>query len=158
MAARATSTRQPPLFVKIAPDLTDEQLQDIIEVSLETKIDGIILGNTTMSRPASIPATYTQEAGGISGKPLRDISTQILGKAYQMTQGKIPLIGCGGISSGADAYEKIRAGASLVQIYTAMVYHGPALVARIATELAALLKRDGFTSIDQAVGINFKKS
>ena len=154
--ARAASKRQPPLFVKIAPDQTDDQLQDIVEVCLETGIDGIIIGNTTLSRPESIPSYLAKEAGGLSGKPLFALSTKILGTAYQLTQGKIPLIGCGGVFTGADAYAKIRAGASLVQIYTALVYEGPYVATRIATELAALLKRDGFASVRDAVGADHR--
>ena len=156
IAARAESKKKPPLFVKIAPDQADEQLQDIVDVSLETGIDGIIVSNTTMTRPDAIPAAMAKEAGGISGKPLLEMSTRILGETYKLTKGKIPLIGSGGVFTGADAYAKIRAGASLVQIYTAMVYEGPYVVPRIAAELAALLKRDGFASVGDAVGAAHK--
>ena len=155
-AARAESQKKPPLFVKIAPDQTDEQLQDIVDVCLEVGIDGIIVGNTTMSRPDSIPPEMAKEAGGLSGKPLFELSTKILGATYQLTKGKMPLIGCGGVFTGADAYAKIRAGASLVQIYTALVYEGPYVAVRIAAELAALLKRDGFASVSDAVGTAHK--
>jgi len=157
IATRNASIRKPPLFVKIAPDQTEDQLQDIAEVCLASGIDGIIIGNTTMTRPDSIPLRLAKEAGGLSGEPLREMATKILGTMYQMTQGKIPLIGCGGVFTGADAYAKIRAGASLVQIYTALIYEGPMVVARITLELAALLKRDGFARVTDAVGADFRK-
>jgi dihydroorotate dehydrogenase len=115
------------------------------------------VGNTTVSRPASIPSIIAKEAGGLSGKPLFEMSTKVLGLMYQLTEGKIPLIGCGGVFSGADAYAKIRAGASLIQIYTAMVFEGPRVVSTIVSELSALLKRDGFASVADAVGADFRK-
>jgi dihydroorotate dehydrogenase len=150
--ARASSSQKPPLFVKIAPDLTDAQAQDIAEVALTSGIQGLIVGNTTVTRPGNLPPDFAGEEGGLSGKPLFDLSTQMLAKIYKLTQGKIPLIGCGGISSGADAYAKIRAGASLVQLYSALVFEGPGLVPRIKRDLAELLKRDGFQSVSEAVG------
>ena len=152
VAARDAGVKKPPLFVKIAPDLTDEQKEDIVDVVTSTGVDGIIIGNTTISRPPEIPAHVAAEAGGLSGKPLFALSTRVLADFYRLTKGKIPLIGCGGVSSGADAYAKIRAGASLVQLYTALIYQGPALIPRINRELAALLKRDGFSSVSAAVG------
>jgi dihydroorotate dehydrogenase len=156
LAARASTGHKPRLYLKIAPDITEAQARDIAEVALATGIDGIIVGNTTISRPASIPAEIAKEAGGLSGKPLFKLSTKVLAQMYQLTQGKIPLIGCGGVFTGADAYAKIRAGASLVQIYTVMVFEGPMVLGRITTELAALLKRDGFTSVNEAVGADFR--
>lgn len=154
VAARNEGTHKPPLFIKIAPDLSDEQKEDIAELSLTSGIDGIIIGNTTITRPPEIPAALAQEAGGLSGAPLRTLSTRVLADIYRLTKGQIPLIGCGGIASGADAYDKIRAGASLVQLYSAMVYEGIGLAARINRELAVLLKRDGFKSVNEAVGTN----
>jgi dihydroorotate dehydrogenase len=150
--ARDATTKKPPLFVKIAPDQTETQMEDIAEVVTASGADGMIIGNTTVTRPASLPAKSAQEQGGLSGKPLFDLSTQVLAHMYELTQGKMPLIGCGGVSSGADAYAKIRAGASLVQLYTALVYEGPLLIPRIHRDLAALLKRDGFKSVREAVG------
>jgi dihydroorotate dehydrogenase len=155
--ARDALTAKPLLFVKISPDQTSEQAQDIAEIVLATGIDGMIVGNTTATRPSSVKSPVARQAGGLSGKPLFDISTELLGAMYQLTKGKIPLIGCGGVFTGADAYAKIRAGASLIQIYTALVYEGPYVIARIASELAALLKRDGFASVGDAVGADFKK-
>lgn len=144
--------RNPPLLLKIAPDLTSEDKSDIAAVALESGIDGLIVSNTTIARPADIPEPQRAEAGGLSGRPLFGPSTAVLKEIYALTGGKLPLVGVGGIASGADAYAKIRAGASLVQFYSAMVYGGPALVHRIRDELAALLRRDGFAAVADAVG------
>jgi dihydroorotate dehydrogenase len=155
--ARADSGKNPLLFVKIAPDISEDEAKDIAEVVLEADIDGMIVGNTTTSRPAGIRSHHVNEQGGLSGKPLFDLSTRVLSDIYQLTEGRIPLIGCGGVFTGSDAYTKIRAGASLIQIYTAMIYDGPTIVARIAAELAELLRRDGFSSVSEAVGIDSRK-
>ncbi len=156
MEARRSTPRKPPLLVKIAPDLTEGQMEDIAEVVLASGVDGMIVGNTTVSRPDEIPPELAKEAGGLSGRPLFGMSTRVLSRMYSLTQGKVPLIGCGGIFSAEDAYAKIRAGASLVQLYTGLVYEGPCLVARINRGLAALLKRDGFRSVADAVGAAHK--
>ncbi|KAF2286241.1 hypothetical protein GH714_012394 [Hevea brasiliensis] len=143
----------PPLLVKIAPDLSKEDLEDIAAVALALRLDGLIISNTTISRPDSIMKyPVAEEAGGLSGKPLFSLSTDVLKEMYILTRGKIPLIGCGGISSGEDAYKKIRAGATLVQLYTTFAYGGPALIPQLKTELAECLQRDGFKSILEAVG------
>ncbi|KAK7270144.1 hypothetical protein RIF29_23072 [Crotalaria pallida] len=143
----------PPLLVKIAPDLSKEDLEDIAAVALALNLDGLIISNTTISRPDPVSRNpNASEAGGLSGKPLFNLSTNILKEMYILTRGKIPLIGCGGISCGEDAYKKIRAGATLVQLYTAFAYGGPALIPRIKAELAECLERDGFKSILEAVG------
>lgn len=147
---------RPPLLVKIAPDLDDAALADIVEVVLETGADGIILGNTTLSRPASLRSAHKGETGGLSGKPLMALSTERLATLACMTKGRIPLVGCGGIASGADAYAKIRAGASLVQLYSALVFKGPGLVVRVRDELAAHLRADGFSSVAEAVGADLR--
>ncbi|HEY3917027.1 MAG TPA: quinone-dependent dihydroorotate dehydrogenase [Stellaceae bacterium] len=154
MEARAqTSLRNPPpLLLKIAPDLGAEERADLAEAALSSGIDGLIVANTTVARPASLTSPTAHEPGGLSGAPLFEPSTAILAEMYRLTAGKLPIIGVGGIASGADAYKKIRAGASLVQLYTALIFHGPGLVARINGELAALLARDGFTSVAAAVG------
>ena len=115
-------------------------------------VDGLIVGNTTLARPATLRSADRNAPGGLSGKPLLAPSTACLAAMYRFTQGRIPIIGCGGIASGADAYAKIRAGASLVQLYSALVFHGPGLVGRIKRELAALIRRDGFASVRDAVG------
>jgi dihydroorotate dehydrogenase len=141
-----------PLLVKIAPDATDEDLDDIVAVCRDLRMDGIIVGNTTLSRPASLTSVRRGEAGGLSGAPLTTLSTEALRRTARRVERQFPLIGCGGVGSGVDAYAKIRAGATLVQLYSALVYEGPPLVRRIKDELAALLARDGFTSVSQAVG------
>ena len=151
-AARDEAAVRPPLLVKIAPDLTAAMRVDIAEVVCGAGIDGMILTNTTVARPPELPGRYRDEAGGLSGEPLREVATETLRDMYRLTAGQIPLIGVGGIASGADAYARIRAGASLLQLYTALVYGGPFLVQRIKNDLAAMLRRDGFTTIQAAVG------
>ncbi|KAG2569758.1 dihydroorotate dehydrogenase (quinone), mitochondrial-like [Panicum virgatum] len=147
----------PPLLVKIAPDLSKQDLEDIAAVALALRLDGLIISNTTVSRPPPADThPLAQETGGLSGKPLFDLSTNILREMYILTRGKIPLIGCGGVSSGEDAYKKIRSGATLVQLYTALAYGGPALIPRIKAELAECLERDGFKSVQEAIGADFR--
>lgn len=150
MAARGSGG--PPLFVKVAPDLTDDDVRDIAEVALAGGIDGLIVSNTTIARPA-LHSRHAGEAGGLSGAPLLAPSTQVLRNFRAATGGRLPLIGVGGVASGADAYAKIRAGASAVQLYTGLVYGGPGLVGAIKRELAGLLRRDGFASVEAAVGV-----
>lgn len=139
-----------PLFVKIAPDLQPHELDDVIEVVQRVALDGIIATNTTLARSGlSTPMT---EVGGLSGLPLRQRSTEVVSYLFANSQGRIPIIGVGGIFSAADAYEKICAGASLVQVYTGLVYIGPTLPRRINAGLVRLLKRDGFAQVSEAVG------
>jgi dihydroorotate dehydrogenase len=152
LPAGAGGARNPPLLLKIAPDLDPAQLRDIVEVALESGIDGLIVANTTIARPPGLKSEFRGETGGLSGAPLMAPSTEMLRAAYRLAGGKMPLVGVGGIRSGQDAYAKIRAGASLVQLYTALVYRGPGLVARIKSELATCLRRDGFTNVAAAVG------
>ncbi|HUZ73339.1 MAG TPA: quinone-dependent dihydroorotate dehydrogenase [Stellaceae bacterium] len=154
MAARqaAVSRDPPPLLLKIAPDLTPLERRDIADVALGSGIDGLIVANCTVARPASLRSRHAPEPGGLSGPVLFQPSTALLAEMYRLTAGKLPLVGTGGIASGADAYAKIRAGASLVQLYTALVYHGPGLVERIKRDLALLLARDGYRSVAAAVG------
>ncbi|EGD77663.1 dihydroorotate dehydrogenase [Salpingoeca rosetta] len=142
----------PPLLVKIAPDLTDQDIDDIVAVVKEIGIDGIIVSNTTIARPASLQSEHREEGGGLSGRPLRDASTAVLAKVYAKTGGSVPLIGVGGVSCAADAYAKIRSGASLVQLYTAMAIEGPGVVHAIKRDLPQLLAADGFSSVSAAVG------
>ncbi|HVI87354.1 MAG TPA: quinone-dependent dihydroorotate dehydrogenase [Dongiaceae bacterium] len=149
--SESAPTRKPPLLLKIAPDLTAEDLADIAAVALAGGLDGLIVSNTTITRPGLAPH-WLQEAGGLSGSPLFPLSTGVLREVYRLTQGKLPLIGVGGIASAAEAYAKIRAGASLVQLYSALIYQGPFLARRINRELAALLRRDGFGNVGEAVG------
>ncbi|WP_050603308.1 quinone-dependent dihydroorotate dehydrogenase [Ruegeria sp. 6PALISEP08] len=140
-----------PIFLKIAPDLTDSELQDIAKVAHETRVDAVIATNTTLSRDG-LRSAHKGEAGGLSGAPLFEKSTRVLAKLSQMTGGDFPLIGVGGISNAEQAYAKICAGASAVQFYTAMVYGGISLAADIAHGLDQLLARDGFDTVAQAVG------
>jgi dihydroorotate dehydrogenase len=144
--------RKPPLLAKVGPDLSEEQIHDIADVALATKIDGLIIGNTTIDRPVTLKSRDKGEAGGLSGAPLMAPSTACLTAFYRATKGKLPLIGCGGVASGQDAYAKIRAGASLVQLYSALVFGGPGLPERIKRELAVCLRRDGFMRLSDAVG------
>lgn len=142
-----------PVLVKIAPDLDDEALDQIAAVALMKKIDGLIISNTTIARPA-LKSVHAGEAGGLSGAPLLAPSTAILKAMRRRVGANLVLVGAGGIASGADAYAKIRAGASLVQLYTTLVYDGPGLVARIKSELAECLTRDGYDNVTEAVGID----
>lgn len=148
-----TQTRKSniPLLLKIAPDLDGAALDDIAEVVRGSGIEGLIVSNTTIARPA-LASANAGETGGLSGAPLFAPSTEILRQMRLRLGDAVTLVGVGGISSGADAYAKIRAGASLVQLYTALVYQGPGLVTRIKRELAALLARDGFAHVADAVG------
>jgi dihydroorotate dehydrogenase len=146
------SPRHRPLLVKIAPDLAAADLADIAAVALAGRCDGLIISNTTTRRPDTLKSRHRGEAGGLSGAPLKPFALETLRAMYRLTQGRVPLVGVGGIASGADAYERIRAGAALVQLYTALIYEGPALIPRIKRELAALLRRDGFASVAAAVG------
>jgi dihydroorotate dehydrogenase len=157
LAARDGGDARPPLLVKIAPDLTPEERADIAAVALATGIDGMIIANTTIARPPELRSPRAAEAGGLSGRPLFAASTALLAEMYRLTDGRLPLIGVGGVASAEDAYAKIRAGASLVQLYTALVFAGPALLGRIKTGLAALLRRDGFASAAEAVGADHAK-
>ncbi|MFZ5609946.1 MAG: quinone-dependent dihydroorotate dehydrogenase [Pseudomonadota bacterium] len=141
-----------PIFLKIAPDLEDEDKAAIAAVVLDAGIDGLIIANTTLARPPSLKSRHRGEVGGLSGKPLLAPSTALLADFHRLTKGRLALIGVGGVASGADAYAKIRAGASAVQLYTALVYHGPGLIAQIKRDLARLLRRDGFACVADAVG------
>ncbi len=150
--AKIAAVRPTPMMLKIAPDLTPEEIADITAVVLEHGVDGMIVSNTTTSRPDSLQSPLKEETGGLSGAPLKTLALGTLKTVYAHTRGHIPLIGVGGISSGADAYARIRAGADVVQLYSALVYEGPGLVRRIKDDLAALLRVDGFTAISDAVG------
>ena len=140
-----------PLFLKIAPDLSDPELRDVVESAALHGLDGLIVSNTTLDRPAALRGAARAEAGGLSGAPLFERSTRALRTVAEMGSG-LQLIGVGGVGSGADAYLKLRAGASAVQLYTALIYAGPGLVGRIKQGLAARLRADGFRSVAEAVG------
>ena len=141
-----------PILLKVAPDLDDAEIEAIVETVVAYGLDGIIAGNTTLSRPDSLRSPQKGEAGGLSGAPLMSLSTAILARFSAAAAGRVALVGAGGIASGADAYAKIRAGACAVQLYSAMAYAGPGLVLRIRADLAARLRADGFSSLAQAVG------
>jgi len=142
-----------PLLVKVAPDLDDDGLRAVVSVALSSGCAGLIATNTTVERSA-LPAGHqlAGEAGGLSGAPLRARATAVIRRAYALSGGQLPVIGVGGVFSAADAYEKIRAGASLLQVYTGFVYEGPGLPRRVCRELRALLVRDGYAAIGAAVG------
>ncbi len=153
-AAAAETGLHKPAFLKIAPDLDDAEKADIIATVRASGgwLCGLIISNTTLDRPASLNSAKASETGGLSGAPLFEKSTRVLKDMASDLFGEFDLIGCGGISSGADAYAKIKAGAHAVQLYSALVYHGPGLVAKINAELAALLRSDGFSSVAEAAG------
>ena len=151
MEARSWMPRPVAVFLKIAPDLTLSELSEIADVARQSGIDAIIATNTTLDR-AGLHSPHAAEKGGLSGAPLFDKSTRVLAQLSHLTRGEIPLIGVGGISTPEQAYQKIRAGASAVQLYTALVYHGLSLVPAIAHGLDALLARDGFATVAEAVG------
>eukprot|EP00008_Paramoeba_atlantica_P011367 CAMPEP_0201492494 /NCGR_PEP_ID=MMETSP0151_2-20130828/33344_1 /ASSEMBLY_ACC=CAM_ASM_000257 /TAXON_ID=200890 /ORGANISM="Paramoeba atlantica, Strain 621/1 / CCAP 1560/9" /LENGTH=425 /DNA_ID=CAMNT_0047879331 /DNA_START=23 /DNA_END=1300 /DNA_ORIENTATION=+ len=159
---RSQVKKQPPLLLKIAPDgLTLEDKKDIVDIIFEFGIDGLIVCNTTVSRPSHMVShqsdpNLVKEAGGLSGAPLKDLSTELIGEMYQLTGGKVPIIGVGGISSAEDAYQKILKGASLVQVYTAFGFEGPSLVPDIKQGLEKLLLENGHKNVKQAVGAAFK--
>lgn len=151
MEARAALPRPIPVFLKIAPDLTGDDLAQIAEVALTSGVSGIIATNTTLSRDG-LQSPHRGQQGGLSGAPLFERSTRVLARLSQLTEGRLPLVGVGGISSAEEAYAKIRAGASAVQLYTAMVYQGLSLAPKIAKGLDALLLRDGYATIGAAIG------
>ncbi|MCE6958927.1 quinone-dependent dihydroorotate dehydrogenase [Cereibacter sphaeroides] len=151
MAVQADLATPVPVFLKIAPDLVDEDLAEIAEVALASGIAGIVATNTTLSREG-LKSAHASETGGLSGAPLFERSTRVLARLSQLTEGRLPLIGVGGIATAEQAYAKIRAGATAVQLYTAMVYEGIGLAARIARDLDALLARDGHASVSDATG------
>jgi dihydroorotate dehydrogenase len=142
-----------PVFLKVAPDLTDGEVAGIARAALAFGLSGLIVSNTTTGRPSTLNDPRREEAGGLSGAPLMGPSTQVLRRFHSAAGGRLTLIGAGGVASGADAYAKIRAGASAVQLYTALVFQGPGLVRRMRTDLAARLRADGFASVAEAVGV-----
>lgn len=145
---------QTPVLLKIAPDLVYEEREDIAAVVLESGVDGLIVSNTTIARDGLVSGRHADETGGLSGAPLMDMATDVLADMRRLTKGTIPLIGVGGLSSGTDAYKKIRAGASLVQLYTALTFQGADLVTKIKRDLASNLKRDGYKRLEDAIGVD----
>jgi dihydroorotate dehydrogenase len=146
----------PPVLVKIAPDLSDALVADICALARAGGMDGLIISNTTIARPATLISAHKDEDGGLSGGPLMAPSTKLLAEIYAAVRGAVPLIGTGGVASADDAYAKIRAGASLVQLYTALVYEGPGLVDRVLTGLVDRLQGDGFANLTDAIGADHR--
>lgn len=141
-----------PILIKVAPDLTEEDKENIAQVALEQKVDGLIIGNTTIGARDKLKSRRKKEQGGLSGRPLFAMSTRMLSDFYRLTKGEVVLVGVGGVSSGRLAFEKIKAGATLVQLYTALTYEGPGLITNIKQGLADLLKAEGFSSVAEAIG------
>jgi dihydroorotate dehydrogenase len=156
-AAEARGPGSPPLFLKVAPDLDAEQIDAITAAALDSRLAGLIISNTTIARPPGLAGPHAAETGGLSGEPLFHPSTEILRQFARRLDGRLPLIGAGGISSAEQAYAKIRAGASAVQLYTGMIYKGPGLARQISAGLSILLRRDGFRSVAEAVGTDLRK-
>ncbi len=152
LRAVAAVPHRPPVLVKIAPDLADDGLATIVETCVAEGVQGLIVSNTTITRPPGLRSPHAREAGGLSGRPLFALSTRVLARAFLLARGRLVLIGVGGVASGADAWEKIRAGASLVQLYTAFAIAGPALIPRLKRDLAAALRAGGFARIQDAIG------
>jgi dihydroorotate dehydrogenase len=151
--ARGLSGRAVPLLLKISPDLTLPELDDVVGVARKHRVDGMIVGNTTISRPATLTTT-TPETGGLSGRPLFRLSTRILAESFVRAEGAFPLIGVGGIDSGATAIAKIKAGATLIQLYTGLVFHGVGLVSEIKQSLLAALRRGHRDSLTAMIGVD----
>lgn len=151
-ALKIASGRDYPIFLKVAPDLEDGEVEAIVETVVGSGLDAIIVSNTTIARPDSLRSAQKGEGGGLSGAPLLDASTAVLARFHAAAASRVALIGAGGIADGAGAYAKIRAGARAVQLYSALVYGGPGLVTRIKRDLAARLRADGFAAVEDAVG------
>ncbi|WP_043830781.1 quinone-dependent dihydroorotate dehydrogenase [Muricoccus aerilatus] len=152
LAARAEMPRRPPVLVKIAPDLSEAAMEAIVGTCLDRDIAGLIVSNTTIARPDTLRSPQKREAGGLSGRPLFQASTELLRRVHRLSRGRLTLIGAGGVENGETAYAKIKAGASLVQTYAAFAYGGPAMIPRLKRDLAARLRRDGFPNLAAAVG------
>ncbi len=148
----AATTDKKPLLVKLAPDLEDGELEAIAGVAVESGVDGLIMGNTTIARPPGLRSAHAAETGGLSGRPLLEPSTGRLRSLARHVGGRLPLIGAGGIATAEDVLAKIRAGATAVQLYTAFVYDGPGLVRRLLRDLDALLEREGYARLADAIG------
>ena len=150
--ARAATRRKPRLLVKLAPDLADDDLPDVVGVIIDHNVDGIVVSNTTLSRDGVRDQSFARETGGLSGRPLFARATRMLARVYQLSDGKLPLIGVGGIDSGEAALAKIEAGASLLQLYTGLVFEGPALIGRIKQALVREIERKGAQDLKPLIG------
>ncbi|XKL67850.1 hypothetical protein PGB90_003341 [Kerria lacca] len=150
---------KPLIFLKLSPDLTKEEKNDIIKILKDKmcQIDGLIISNTTVERSLNLKSSSASEPGGLSGLPLKEHSTKLIAEMFKLTKGSIPIIGVGGVFTGQDAYEKVKAGASLIQLYTSFTFHGPPLIANIKKELQSLVNDDNYGNIAEAVGKDSKK-
>jgi dihydroorotate dehydrogenase len=155
LAALAPGT---PLLVKLSPDLSPSALDEAVEVAIAAGVSGIVATNTTLSRGGVESHPRAQEAGGLSGAPLTALATEVVRRVAERARGRVPVIGVGGVMSAEDAYEKIRAGATLVQVYTGFIYGGPGFAKRVNEGLARLLHRDGFATVSEAVGADLRPS
>jgi dihydroorotate dehydrogenase len=153
---KTCSASPPPLLIKLAPDLNMAQQEELAATLLEAKVDGVILSNTTIDRPTSLSQPFADQKGGLSGMPVREKSTQIISNFYKLTKGQLKIIGVGGISNGEHAYEKIKAGASLVQLYTGLIFKGPNIANTINKQLLECFKKDGVEHISQVIGIDHR--
>lgn len=149
---RKKHNMQSPIFLKISPDVSRDELKNIVHLASVHNLTGLIVANTTLSRPSSLQSVHKDQKGGLSGKPLLALSTDVLKEAYRYAERKLILIGTGGITSGQDAFQKILSGASLIQFYTAMVYEGPGHIRRILSELRCALEKENFSTVSEAVG------
>ena len=152
-AVQRAVPRRPPLLVKLAPDLNDAGLEAVVEAAVAHGVDGLVISNTTIARPPGLRSARAHEAGGLSGRPLMGPSTRMLARAHHLAAGRLVLVGCGGVATGADALAKLRAGAHLVQLYTAFSYEGPGLIPRLKRELLAALRAQGFQRVTDAIGV-----
>jgi dihydroorotate dehydrogenase len=152
LTARGALAKKPPLLVKLAPDLADADLPEVVGVIVANGVDGIVVSNTTLMRDGLKDATFARETGGLSGRPLFTRSTRMLARVYQLTQGKLPLVGVGGVDSGETAVAKIEAGASLLQLYTGLVFEGPGLIGRIKQALVVAIERAGAHDLKPLIG------
>ena len=150
-AVRGIAER-PPILVKIAPDLPLDSLAGVVEACIEEGVQGLIVSNTTIARPAGLRSPHAGEVGGLSGMPLQALSTAMLARTFLLGRGRLVLIGAGGVFTGQDVLTKIQAGASLVQLYTSFAFHGPALIPRLKTELLAAMRQERFETVAEAVG------
>jgi dihydroorotate dehydrogenase len=155
-AVNQSVPQRPPLLVKLAPDLSEQGLAAIVETCVAEHVDGLIVSNTTIARPPGLRSEHARQPGGLSGAPLLAASTRVLALAARQAAGRLVLIGVGGIATGADVLAKLRAGASLVQIYTSFAYAGPALVGRLKRELSAALAEQGFPNVTAAIGADLE--
>ncbi len=145
---------QVPILLKLAPDLSIQEIKEVVEVikRKDCKVDGLIISNTTVDRNVDLKSKNSQESGGLSGQPIKERTTKMIEEVYKLTNGKIPIVGVGGVANGQDAYEKIISGASVLQLYTSFIFHGPPVVTKIKRELDAILKENGYNNVQEAVG------